>query len=103
MKSAHVKIIFVVALSFGLFGCGGGGDQPTKDEVFNAFVASMGGAGQPDAPKVEQVQNFQCEKAQGEPGYNCTFDIPGNAVSHFEVRAIKGDSGNWTVQLRNGL
>jgi len=100
---AVAKLVVGIVMSLSLAACGGSGDEPTKEDVFNAFIASMGGSGQPDAPKVDQVQNFRCEKANGEPGYNCTFDLPGNAISQFEVRAIKGDSGNWTVQMKSGL
>jgi hypothetical protein len=98
MKTHRTHLLIAVALVLGLAGCGGSGDGPSKEEVFAGFLANLGGTGQPDAPKIDDVKNFQCEKASGEPGYNCTFDIPGNAISHFQVRAIKGDDGKWTVQ-----
>ena len=103
MKTQHTKILIAAVLSLSLAGCGGSGDGPTKEEVFPGFLAALGGTGQPDAPKIDDVKNFQCEKASGSPGYNCTFDLPGNAMSHFQVRAIKGDDGNWTVQMSGGL
>ena len=95
-------MLLAATLALSLAGCGGSGDGPSKEQVLAGFIASMGGTGQADAPKVDDMKNFQCEKASGEPGYNCTFDLSGTAVSHFQVRAIKGDDGNWTVTVTGG-
>lgn len=103
MKSDRTGALIALAFTLSLAGCGGSGDAPTKEAVFPGFLAAIGGTGQPGAPKIDDVKNFQCEKAAGEPGYNCTFDLPGNAISHFQVRAIKGDDGTWTVTMPAGL